>query len=157
MEYNERLERIAASWYVLAGNVAGYIMDIRVPMDNVVEEVAYYAIECPGSPSNLELTSILGKDTTAKFLEVLARIGLRPAPLMGLEVDSLAYVFALAGLLAEAEALGDHTAPAYRLWLVEEVIEKVVKVLEKSDDYCTSLLVAALKSLIDEEKKGLES
>ena len=156
MDYDSRLERIATSWYVLASNVAGFSVDVRGPIDNVVEEVAFYVIECPGSPKGLGLSSILGKEATSKFYEVLARIGLRPASFVGLPMDSLAYVFALAGILAEAEALGDNTAPGYRLWLLEEIVEKIIEALDKSQDYCTGLLVAALRALVEEERRDLE-
>ncbi len=158
MDKEEMLRRITASWYALASNVAGNVLlDVKIPLEDLVEEVAYYLVECPGRPSRLSLASILGKEAVSKFTEVLARVGLRPTPLFGLEPDDIAYVFALAGLLAEAELLGDSTAPAYRLWLVDEIIEKVAEKLKGNEDYCIDLLASALKALIEEDERELES
>ncbi len=157
MEKEEKLRRITASWYALANNVASNVLDIKVPLEDLVEEVAYYLVECPGRPSNLNLISVLGKEIDTKFTELLTRAGLRPVPFFGIQIDDIAYVFALAGLLAEAELLGDNTAPAYRLWLLDEIIENISNRLKENSDYCTDLLASALRALIEEDRRELES
>jgi len=152
---SDALDKLAISWYLLAGNTAGYPVIDKAPTTDAVEDVVYYIAECPGVPSNLSITSLVGKEVLARFTDVLSHVGLRISMLKGIPPDSVAYVFALAGILVEAERLGDTTAPVYRLWLIEEVIEKIASVLEESPDYCSSLLAAAIKALLGLERRIL--
>jgi len=150
------LTRIALSWYALARNVAGLA---GVPGDDagLLDEVIYYTEECPGEPGGFTISSILGTSSSARFQELVSMLGLRPSALTGLPSDSLAHLFSLAGVLAEAELFGDAKAPVYRLWLIEEIVEVLASRLEDSDDYCSSLLGRVLSYLAKLDKEVLES